>query len=55
MSRNGKSQPTAYRCEECGSQNYVIDKNEQREKRVLVKYCKKNRKRTKHKESRKLK
>ena len=56
MAKKEKRVLIALICSVCKSQNYLTSKNkmEQKEKLVLMKYCKKCRKHTSHKETEKL-
>lgn len=57
MARKGARQLFGLICSECKTQNYVTEKNKTNTegKLELIKYCKKCRKRTGHKETQKLK
>lgn len=57
MAKKGARILIALVCSKCKSQNYITEKNKLNnpEKLVLKKFCPKCRKRTEHKESKKLK
>jgi large subunit ribosomal protein L33 len=57
MAKKGPRILIALVCSQCKSQNYITEKNKVNTpgKLVMKKYCKKCRKRTEHKESKKLK
>ncbi len=57
MAKKGPRILIAFKCKDCGSQNYISQKNRAntKEKLELKKYCRKCRKHTLHKETTKLK